>query len=103
MKNIIYLCLIFMVLTSFKVDEKSVELNNFNVDVCHKGNVISVSILSLPAHLFHGDVLGDCKPDCDPTSDRDGDGVDDCLDRCPDVWGCPEMSGCSLLVGEMCI
>tara|TARA_R110001606_G_scaffold397605_1_gene574594 strand:- start:664 stop:936 length:273 start_codon:yes stop_codon:yes gene_type:complete len=85
-----------MVFTSFKVDEKSFEQNNFKVDVCHKGKVISVGITSLIAHLAHGDVLGDCEPDCDSTSDRDGDGVNDCVDLCPDVWGCPENGGCGI-------
>ena len=30
------------------------------IEICHKGNVISVDVHAVPAHLEHGDVLGSC-------------------------------------------
>ena len=97
MKNFIYLSLSFMLLTSFTADQKSVEQNNLNVDVCHKGNAISVNGASLISHLLHGDILGNCDP-CGSTLDTDGDLVPDCFDSCPNTPGCPE-TGCPPTAG----
>jgi hypothetical protein len=32
------------------------------VFICHNGNSISVSVNAVPAHLAHGDLLGNCEP-----------------------------------------
>jgi hypothetical protein len=31
------------------------------IEICHKGNVISVDVHAVPAHLEHGDRLGNCE------------------------------------------
>ncbi len=54
-----------------EIEEINIGQNSFakkgdKVDVCHKGNVINVSINSLPAHQGHGDAV-----------DMDGDGYFD--------------------------
>lgn len=33
---------------------------NEKVTVCHNGHAITISVNALPAHLAHGDVIGDC-------------------------------------------
>jgi len=50
-----------------------VEAATEKVEICHKGETISVSEKAVPAHLKHGDSLGvcgggevGCPPDCDP-------------------------------------
>jgi hypothetical protein len=98
MKNFIYLSLSFMLLTSFTADQKSVEQNNLKVDVCHKGNAISVNGTSLISHLLHGDILGNCDPCNSSSLDTDNDGVPDCFDPCPNTPGCPE-TGCPPALG----
>jgi hypothetical protein len=47
----------------------SVAVGNDKVDVCHippgnpaNAHVINVSVNAVPAHLAHGDNLGDCGP-----------------------------------------
>jgi hypothetical protein len=30
------------------------------IDICHNGHIISVDVHAVPAHLEHGDLLGDC-------------------------------------------
>jgi len=30
------------------------------IDICHNGNIISVDVHAVPAHLEHGDLLGNC-------------------------------------------
>jgi len=41
------------------------------VEMCHRGNTITVSIKSAGKHLRHGDPIGACAP-CDPPIDADG-------------------------------
>jgi hypothetical protein len=38
------------------------------IKICHKGQTIEVDVHAVPAHLDHGDVLGDCggTPGCGP-------------------------------------
>jgi len=41
--------------------------NNEKVTVCHNGHAITISVNALPAHLAHGDEMGDCTiPDTPP-------------------------------------
>jgi hypothetical protein len=47
---------------------------NFKVDVCHippgnpaNAHTINVSIFAVPAHLAHGDSIGQCEPTPTPT------------------------------------
>jgi len=68
------------------------------VDICHKGNVISVDVHAVPAHLDHGDLLscGDvpcaCSSEFDPVSCTLPDGstkvfANECLARCAGCTG----------------
>lgn len=36
--------------------------NDRSVTICHKGNTITVDKSSLPAHIGHGDSVGECPP-----------------------------------------
>ena len=47
---------------------------NQNVDVCHKGSIINVSVNALSAHQGHGDAV-----------DMDGDGYFDIENSCSDI------------------
>ena len=38
------------------------------IDVCHKGQVINISVNAVQAHLAHGDTLYDCVVPCSSES-----------------------------------
>lgn len=43
------------------------------VTICHNGHTITVDDDAVPAHLAHGDTLGECEPEPCPSVSRTGD------------------------------
>ena len=95
MKKTIYLLLLsFFVFVSCSNDEHILEEQSFDqkelktasensqgkIYVCHKGNIINVSINSLKAHIEHGDAI-----------DMDGDGYFDIDNQCSET-DCDDMN-----------
>jgi hypothetical protein len=75
------------------------------IEICHKGNTISVDVHAVPAHLEHGDLLGPCggTPGCacgqnfDPVTCADGNTyANECFANCAGAPGpCTSVGVCS--------
>ena len=86
MKKVFALCIGVLLFASCEQDTIVPEIEEINVDqttfarqgakvdVCHKGEIINVSVSSLSAHQGHGDAV-----------DMDGDGYFDIENDCSEV------------------
>ena len=80
----------------------SAQNDSHKITICHKGNTISVDFHAVPAHLDHGDVIGECgqPPLCacseefDPVSCGGKVYANECLARC---------AGCTGPFEELCV
>jgi hypothetical protein len=78
------------------------------IEICHNGNIISVDIHAVPAHLEHGDLLGSCEgttpcacgQNFDPVACTLPDGTtrifaNECFATCAGATGCERLGVCS--------
>ena len=78
------------------------------IEICHKGQIISVDVNAVSAHLEHGDLLGSCDEPApcgcglnfDPVTCILPDGstrtfANECLARCAGFEGCERLGVCS--------
>ena len=87
---------------------------NEKVDICHKGNTISVSEKAITSHVAHGDFVGTGSdgPDCDHPTNADNQACvelltcDDCQDAYEvDVEACGAEPACltiALKIFDVC-
>lgn len=95
---------------SFSPTDIQADRKETKIFVCHNAeknpenaHTISVSEKAVPAHLAHGDFLGECQPpDLEPITDRDGDGVADADDNCLTVQNSDQQDSDGDGIGDAC-
>ena len=83
----------------------SAQNDSHKITICHKGNTISVDFHAVPAHLDHGDVIGECgqPPLCacseefDPVSCGGKVYANECLARCAGCTNAQLVCACGLI------